>query len=382
MVLNYDILLNVMTFLVPHWGQWYEQRDLLALMRTCRSLYRAGMPIFLGGDIQVTSEPSRVYQFSEFVLGDPDRPHYLRDLSLEYLTFPRHTSAVVRHKITGRLAELLSQARNLKRLHITSVEDFLESDQRLATAIASLRALERIGFYGVGDRAFDMVTAINCAVTYSDVGFIGDVPVVGEQSTVRKRDPIPMLANFHETLTELKIHWSDPPGTSYAYPFVTALFIEGTSVDVAMLAHCFPNLTHLTLAASPYQYMEELDDARHKNQEASPASWETLYVLTCGILPSYALGLSFTKVRVWVGAVMDLLEDLPKFYTVLEDIRPSHLKLTVACGHLGLQFTDLDLFFSPPGVSHLDIRLDIYGTDAPMADLMVRLTAVVPHVLN
>ncbi|KAH8101631.1 hypothetical protein BXZ70DRAFT_1007456 [Cristinia sonorae] len=378
MLVNYDILLNVMVFLIPPWGQWYQQYDLLSLMLTCKTLYQGGMPLLLGGEIQITSSPTQVARFTDFLLANPQRIRYIQDLCMEHISFPRRTSRAVRLQVTGNLANVLSHTINLKSLHIRSVEDFLESDDRLALAISSLKTLRRIILYDAGLRARTMVMTMVAPLSYADVSYTGDVPWEGEPPGAGSHDPISMLSNFTASLNELKIHWSDSLSMSSRFPAVASLFIESTNApDLAALMYCFPGISHLALSFPGERLEGTMEDLRQRNQLAVPASWSSLDILTCNIFPCYALGLS-TKVRVWRGVRMTSPEDQLPFHVLLDDLRPAYLQIVIGGSRMENHLYD-DLIPSA-NITHLDIQLDLHGSQILSSEVMRKLCVWVSHL--
>ncbi|CAL1713491.1 unnamed protein product [Somion occarium] len=312
---NFDVLLELLTFL-------HSRNDLLAFMHTCKTLYKAGLPLLLGGPQPVFDYIEYLDWFCDFILMDPIyRIPRLRELHLDIGEIDSNWEHVVSSLIT-----ILTKANNLKKLSLLDCEEFLANDERFQAVFCSLPKLREFTIRKVDVRSMKMLEALTVPLSTLDIGFL-EVEEQDEYDDHIFPDPAPYLESFADSLEVLRVkNWAfDMLGA--VCPRVHTVQIDGYNhVDIDVLLHYFPNLRDLSVVCNEDKSTD--DDAhavRMSNKLEGRATWKSLRKLSGDVGSLYLLAAQCQVDHVAITKIDN--ENCHRVRAIIGSVRPQNVLL-------------------------------------------------------
>ncbi|KAF7791016.1 hypothetical protein EIP86_001975 [Pleurotus ostreatoroseus] len=351
--LNEDILL--------HLSHMLTSKTLLALMSTCRYMFRTGLPTLLARPYGSFYDEtlSAFYDFLSFFAPTSFS-------SLRYLRFiGNDTPAEV-----DIIANILRRATNLRVLDI-SICDALKGREDIAEAIISLSKLEGLTFtHEAPGVCHTILERLQAPLAYLTL----EVEDNGKPQ-------LPLLSNFQDTLEDIYLQYTDLTDVSFSCHKLTQLFLHHCSDPrLSVLMNTFPNLEVLSLNSgynsTPYGRPEHEELRQNNIAFQAHKQWHSLTSLTVDELGVYMLGLQTEVDSVILPAPLTYWddEDWGWLNRSLKSLRPRHLRLTCSRKTTGLaralcvgleRLDRLDLDVSVDGDSTWEDAIvsfcDIYG---------------------
>lgn len=180
------------------------------------------------------------------------RVPWLRSLSITGYAFKTNASWIPEPEVPFRafLAEVLSQAHNLRHLHIEFLENLLDSEPGVSLAIPPCRHLSSLMFTSMWDKSREIISRLQ---NLRNVDFQG----LDDISTV--------LKPFQSTLEAVKVTGSHHGVIMLAFNGIDQwprahtlkMGVISTSISTSPLSYAFPNLQVLRLL--PGGYLNEDD---------------------------------------------------------------------------------------------------------------------------
>lgn len=340
-----------------------SRSDILSTMRTCRTLYRGGVPALLqqhpvrlgvGSD----EHESRFASFYSFMMNEStgNRFRFLQHLLV-------YASGKIRGNTSRMLIEIFQKAADhLQSLDLPNSETLLSDDQNLSAAISTLRNLKSIKASDGSERSLTLLQQLCSSLLHVDLS-----------SNSKLRNPISLLSEFHTTLQEIRITGVELPPQLSPFPHVRTLQVSDTDTyPLALLAHLFPNLKRLTAAAacSP-AFLVEDDVSAIRNANArgqKDISWRELDYLSGDCFDLFVLAI---KCPVRVLEVLNVgSSELFMLSAAINDNRPVCLRVSVDCRRLYLASLSA-LFRSVP--SRLTLTFSLDHADMEVSSITVSL---------
>ena len=309
--MNYDVLLNIL----DHSG---NQPDFCRLMRTCRTLYEAGVPRLLrrvGGRISIHTRRN-LYSFCAFMLRkNPSRFQHLLELDI-HLERPFYKDA----RANNAVALMFKNASQLATLKLPN-PDYLLADKVVHRAVASLSSVREVVLRDVTDEVVSLLDSLKAPVRKVNIAFD---PHWAEDGG----DPIPLLKNFAGSLEELSASWVTFETLDVQYPHLVDLHLDiCVGFDFKTLYRAFPNLRHLRLFTGiEHDWMDmRVDWRRQRNLQAQAelGTWQSLSYVRTSVATLYSLALQcrvdhldmgqsplVPEVCEWLGAVLSEVQPL------------------------------------------------------------------------
>ncbi|KAH8084900.1 hypothetical protein BXZ70DRAFT_565990 [Cristinia sonorae] len=335
-LLNWDILLYTLNFVE-------ERDDIARLMRTNRTFYGPCLRWLLTSDIYIGTEwPKQVNSFCRFILNHPERAVQVRELSFwgSFLVYRPWQS---RKEAAGELEKVLRLCTNLESIHIERSEPFF-SFKELFMAVSECTSLKVISILAVGLRACRAISAMKCAIRCATISY---EPEEGESPATTplhlECEPYRMLHRFRQHLTEVNVissYYREPMDVGLEFPLVDTLGVESENWvwDPLFFIKSFPNARVLNFVGQDPEESEAVSVARqHRLQRIADGlavgsvplpSWKSVDVLSCDVSRAYALALT-CPVRLWEDVSLTTVPKIQEFQTVVEDIKPRHLSMSV-----------------------------------------------------
>ncbi|KAF7791021.1 hypothetical protein EIP86_001980 [Pleurotus ostreatoroseus] len=355
--LNEDILL--------HLSYMLTSKTLLALMSTCRDMFRTGLPT---------------------LLARPRRSFYNKTLSTfhDFLTFFAPTSFLSLRdlRFSGNrtpaeldiILDILQRAVNLCSLEI-SICDALEGQEDIVEAVTRLSKLENLIFtHEATDVCHPILERLQAPLAYLTL----QVDDNGEPQ-------LPLLFNFQDTLEHVYLQYSELTEISFSCHKLTQLFLHYCWYPrLSVLINAFPNLEVLSYNSGYHSTpfgLPEHDELRRNNIAfQAHKQWSSLTSLTVDELGMYMLGLQTEVDSVILPSQLSYRddEDWSWLNMSLQSLRPRHLRLTCSGETSGLPQA-LGL-----GMERLDrLDLEVYIRDDSISeDVTVSFilhTLALPH---
>ncbi|KIP04745.1 hypothetical protein PHLGIDRAFT_120432 [Phlebiopsis gigantea 11061_1 CR5-6] len=234
MRLNYDILFVIQGFL-------QDLPNTSRLMRTCWTLYDAGVPRLLRllkGRVSI----SKYYNLVSFCVFMLRRRHnrfqYLveLDISLDRDIHPVNQDP----RITNVITRMFKNASQLARLRLSHPYSPIATEE-ISSAIASLSSLHTITINDMCAEALPILNKMKSPIRKAKISFDPDWAEDGG-------DPVPLLQSLSDSLQYLDVSWVSFEALNVEYPHVVTLEAEFCrSVDFESLYSAFPNLRFLFL---------------------------------------------------------------------------------------------------------------------------------------
>lgn len=404
MQLHWDILIHVIAVLPER-----DRPNRSRLMRTCRTLYDAGLPLLLRGEIILhTGRPRNIRSFHRFIATLPHRAQYVRELSFwdamredEFKRDYVHShpdsdepEGYDQGAIIQLVVEILGFHPHLSILFVSDAEVFLRSHRDVEMVVRSLRNLTKLAFWDGGRHAAKVIQAIQAPLSIACVGFTyspdddedddGEEEVADEQDSVV--EPIRLLNHFRDTLTEMCLAYPavltvDP---SITYPHVRLLELKFESeYDPINLASAFPCLQGLIWFASELYYTENKVNnnrmghlARRQSSGLRDSAWKSLEYLCSSISRTCSMGLTL-PVRFWDGPSLSEAYHVRCLQTVIADITPTVLWVEILVR--GFKTSDFLSMFKSGSVTHLWLVLNFYNCSEDQTTIRNIVEILVSH---
>lgn len=309
MLLNYDVLLEVFSFL--------SRKNVSRAMCACRTLYLGCVPYLFEDEVKIHSR-TKMLSLCAFTFRDTSRFRYLRGLSL---FIPGEFKA---HLKIDFIAAFFRHADHLERLKIFRC-DFLDAENHISTAISSLPTLRSLTLHSPNCAAYHMLNTFQKApLTSVEICFYSD-------DSDGPVDPVPVLRQLRDRLEELHVTWVELADTSVQYTAVHSLTVDDCCFALlAPIVHCFPHVRTLKMwmgQEDDHLAEDEIEEQRDINLAAQAACmWESLDELAGSVLSLYMLAvqcpvdrLVMTSDRLEVGPSCEM------FLRVITDVRPTAL---------------------------------------------------------
>lgn len=275
--LNFDILANVLEFIDTH-------HDLLAAMRTCRTLYAAGLRPLVR--LHYFIRDGRIQEYHNFMLA-----HAPASFSaLEELDFMLHGDVDYSDNDIACVIDLLQKGVNIRELFLP--EDLVYMGKGIPEAVASLTKLETLMIEGETPQQSEFIlTRLHSPLA----------TLVACFDPHGSDDPVPILAKFRNTLQEAELSCVMVSSTEFCYPSLTALKIDRyyNMPTLSVFATVFPNLQWLTIGSSNSNLRGEagmaaaLDQQRVENIafQEDHKCWKSLESVAADLVSFHSLGL-------------------------------------------------------------------------------------------
>lgn len=313
--------LGVMAVLTSHIGQ---RHDLLAVMRTCKTVHSVGIPALLKENIAFPTQ-SKLASFCDFILADaPVRAKHIRDL-----TFCDSLGEVPKGSVlVNKFAQVLHHATRLEKLTFHSCDEFVASDPKILHAFAGLTSVKDLTVREAETALTDMVKQMQSPVEKAKIS-----PNYIVESDY---NPLPVLSPFQATLRELSAcQWfgeGDKANLRELYPNTSRLdFTFWTYLNLVPMIRAFPNVRHLSLHRLDYDGLNNETELREENEGHKDIQWKHLDHIEAEDLSLYVSALK-AEVK-----VLDLLADwassADKQRAILSDIRPERFNFHFKVGY-------------------------------------------------
>ncbi|TCD71592.1 hypothetical protein EIP91_007339 [Steccherinum ochraceum] len=360
LVLPWDILLYTMSFL-------RDQRSIIRMMHTCRTLFNHGLPLLVE-DCFLAEEI--IPFFTRFMLNHPECSSLVRRMEIAKIsTKESYVGEDERTRfLIGQLPDVIRSMTNLQKLRCHDLDDFLELNSKLIGAFASLATIKVIQFNNLGILGQMLLTKLSSPVEKAVLDFNvadGDWTVEFSPET---------LKNFAGSLQELYMTY--PPSDAFKhhstiqwqYPRVHSLHLDLLCLNLTpyQLASIFPGLRFLEFRYSDARQVR--DSQRQQNEQDQRITWTSLDKLSCDVCWAYELAFKCT-VRYWcnayIGDAASTSSSQPQppmrtlieyFQAVIGDIRPLHLDVLIRLSTIKKEGLVGDIF-PPSGITHLHVDL-------------------------
>ncbi|KAI0312553.1 hypothetical protein OF83DRAFT_1086937 [Amylostereum chailletii] len=339
MAIPFDLLMLIQQFL-------QHNPAMLAMMRTCRTLYAAGVRLLIQSGVSIWKRSS-VASFCRFMLSEAPRSFsYLRQLSLPVSVFELETRDL--------LLNVLRRLDHVDTLHLSS--GVVSEDPELGGAVAALDTVKSLKIsLPRGDRASSatFISKIRSPVATLDLSFVGSGRFV---------DPLPILAPLCATLQDIHFSGVSMRSVGVAYPLATSLYVDTDVMsDVLPLVVSFPHLRRLTVIVSQGIHAEDtrVDAIRRDNQLAQDDDrWHRLEYLYADVLTLYLLGLTCKVTSMNVSSLRCSPLEVARLHRVLDDAQPSRLGIRTI--HDGFDSHQIARMIPPTTpLTHLRLEIDL-----------------------
>ncbi|KAI0738336.1 hypothetical protein C8Q80DRAFT_272317 [Daedaleopsis nitida] len=364
-ILNRDILRTVL--------EEAERATIGTLMRTCRALYQEGARLLLSENVNVgLGGKKKLISFLRFMVAEDGRRwQFLSDVSI--FGDPRFSS---RHaKI---LADGIRRARNIRRLKLHGIDEFLSSHQDLTAAVASLPNVKHLEVSRAGKYCCKLLGSARWELLTAQLSLGGEGEGHWDENLglETRMHPAALLSTSQATLTELHCYLWQPDklsADSPVYPNVRKLEMDAMIRYPATheWVRTYPNVRSLDVSTIPADYEGQQEDcdevhARNRSAVASQGCWsQGLDELSANCADMYILGLTcrVRHVRVSLSAW-----DLPFLARAMEYALPVRLDITISASLFTSAFM-VHLEEAAPYLQELqecEITLDFFPEDQEM----------------
>ncbi len=357
MQLNFDVLVVVM-------GHLLGADDVSRVMRTCRTLYSAGVPKLLCNEVDICGLRT-LMSFYRFISGsEGTRYQHMRELKLSLSIYR------VEERWKSALVEILTHAQALRKLDIQTTE--LLDDPRFPVAISRLPNLTELF---MSSKEPEMASVPMLSLMDSKV------VKVGLNFICEWEDAVEALSNFSSSLEELTLGWAEFISEDVPYVKMKHLAVELWPVsEIAPLIQAYPNLR--TLVIHGYEDLEREEDIREVNKSfQTQRNWKSLDSVSSGIFELYAMAIS-CKIRYLDVGYLQGPNEAEMLCDILPSCRPSILQV------LFHHTFDIDQFphiarTIPKELTHFVLSVDLLSkTPGGTTRVIVSSTTLVFQKLN
>lgn len=224
MALNFDVLIHTMSF--------QDRAAVGRLMRTCQSLYSAGVLHLLKGPMKIES----VEQFQslcEFLARDPPkRASSVREL--EVVSMAPVTGEQNNSVLGDTIVWFFNQTTSLETLRILC-STFIDLDSRISTAISSVTTLREL--------YLDIHNYNHVFTVHTMQAPLTRVKLMLNDTYEDFLDPVALLEPMKDSLESLSVFALTFVTRQHVYPRIQRHNICAfEDIDFAVITHCFPHL--------------------------------------------------------------------------------------------------------------------------------------------
>ncbi|KAH8094447.1 hypothetical protein BXZ70DRAFT_358058 [Cristinia sonorae] len=342
MPLDWDVLMAALPFTIDHnanlnYGWDVKRRDLLNLMKTCHTLYRAGIP-YLIKQISFKGDFTLATSLCDFILQDPHRADNVELVYLASFNQEPHVEDDQDHAIQmDKFITVLRLLRNVKTLHIDGPNalKLRSRGQELIDALAALPAIREIDFRRMDEVDEKLVRSLQAPIVSASLHWYEGWPDVPGTGTI--------LAPHCAHLTSIELTHVPAFKPAVTFPLVHTFLHENIYYPferAGELVDMFPSLKRLSLLASDEHSDldddEEREELREENQRLLAESrhrWKNLDYFETTAWNAYVLGFSCTVTSFKLYQWLETEEEIIPFQIVLKDLRPSYLNFACDLDH-------------------------------------------------
>ncbi|KAI0790832.1 hypothetical protein C8Q75DRAFT_806211 [Abortiporus biennis] len=364
-----------------------QRRELSRMMRCCRPMYEAGVPLLLGNfpvEVADSDPPSKLDSLFSFVLG----PHYAIPLLLPppmNLVISRahfiHEMNYQRTRLDPRMDRILATvwngAHNLRILRLSTGGDLdeLKLDPSICMAISSLTSIQTLSLTGLGTEECTMLQQLLSPLVVATINFPADAV-----NGLAPRDVLPLLTGFRASLENLCVLYTRFGDAQVEFPRVHSLSAHSCWLQfLRPLLISFPNLRRLSLIreSSHERFTTEImEGLRKKNKEEQQKRmqrmWQKLEDVRSDVPTMFMLGLICEVHTLDIGVVDR--STLGMLHEVMKDTRPH--RLTVSLDIMSMRTDRLNgLFNLAPQLTLLNLTLDLRSSQSAV-DISALLAGV------
>lgn len=368
MRVNYDVLFNIMDLSEA-------QSDFGRLMRTCWTLYEAGVPRLLrrlGGRISIYTRKA-LLSFCAFMLQkNSNRFQHLVALGI-HLDRPFYKDAC-KNKF---VALMFLNASRLETLKLSDPE-YLLTDPAVPRAIASLTSLRELIIRDVTNEVIPVLEKTRSLIRKVSISFDHDFAKDGG-------DPIPLLKNLAHSLEELDVSWVGLEAIDVKYPRLAILHLGNCDyTPFETLYSAFPNLRSLSLCSDLEDgWEDELAGWWHQRNllaQADYGTWQSLSYVRASIPTLYSLALQCRVEHLDIRQCGLVREGCDLLRAVLSAVQPSAVSLFLYAQAFDMQFLGTALRPSVHTLHELFLDIDFYGEEyvdpSPALVRLVNINAI------
>ncbi|KAI0080921.1 hypothetical protein K474DRAFT_43892 [Panus rudis PR-1116 ss-1] len=379
--LNADVLVHIMRFIS-------SKGELFRMMKTCRSLYLAGLPMMLK-NVHLwlddrTCGLARFCRFMEFDL--ENRCPLVRNLSIS-LAFAYEMLECHQTNTMDRFSTVLEHCRNLHSLSLPDGELWLyygpTSIPRALRALTSMRDLE-LTLVDDYDATLQLLSNL-------DLPNLQAISVQHDKDYLHNTDnriignPFEILHNQRSTLEVIRFGPCLPESSSHIYPMAKTIVFSCLAIEninTSALMHSLPNLQRLSLGYLP-PHQEDLDRlGRHGEEVLARVHlrnivhqrdlhlWRQLDAVRGDVLALYALALTCPVRHVQIEE--SITPGLIPFWTkTLDACRPSAVTMQIDMERFGIkQLPSIISQTAAKGITHLLVDFECQDAAITMDDIM------------
>ncbi|KAH8093241.1 hypothetical protein BXZ70DRAFT_949587 [Cristinia sonorae] len=377
--LNWDVIVAILPLTIDENDrEWLHRRSrvkrgtLLAFMKTCRSLYRAGMPLFLTGRLTIPDDISDVLSFCGLILGDPTHnwAGCVQTLSFGSLDWkPPGCKSPERKVLRDKLTATFRLLRNLTQLDFSNAESFCSLDLGhdspiFCDAVADVASLTGIKWKEMGPEATRLVGELRAHLTDITICYAEgyqspteEITILDHHSPYLEQLTLSDYPAFRRGLTFPRLHTFNHQH-SYFYPYTHT---SGQLVDA------FPVLKRLILQRDAVENdfpdfdFDETLQLREQNRSlllARSHLHPPLEYLQTSVIKAYTFAFNFEIRSFAIDGLIKTDRTLDRLRVVIPDIRPTYLDISLSLSDLPVSTLD-SLFVdgSIPQLTHLRIYL-------------------------
>lgn len=336
-------------------------------MRTCKTLFGAGIPHLLESTVYLRSIEKTI-QFLHFIFATSFRIERFQNLRSINIGICGAIAPEQCRALAPYMIRMLQSATDLEHLDLALLDQFCEADPNFLNVVASLPSLRKLHIRNSEEKVLDLLSAIRSPLQELDASFdmFDDLP-----------DPLPHLRNISPTLTTLSLRWVYLRLRGIRCNSVRNLTIRAyVPIYATVVVSSFPGLVTLDIeTCNKGSRIENADLLRKWNQENLNAAeeWPKLCKLKGAAVELYIMGLScpvhYLDMHSINASTLEWVQPL------LDSHQPHFVRLSLSLGtlvdpgntfrevleHLSLSCTHLMLDFYPaqPSADPFLVRQDI-----------------------
>lgn len=333
-------------------------------MMTCKSLYRAGLPLLLE-DVKL-SEPGDLdedipdmFSFCSCIMVDPT----LRGPMVRTLIIITPESFRRYRGIIGTFSKVLRELKNVKELTIGSFGGWLLLDRSMMTSLLTLRNINSLSLGTARpDRSEIDQTIQTLEAMHSPIKTFNF-----QRSS--NHNFFKILRNFSSTLESLSLLGVNLDREDVIYSQLKSLTLRGYDADmisVETLVACVPNLQSLLLGQvfGPYNPSPLQNSFRDRNISSQLGnSWSHLDLVDShDVKGHYTLGLQCPVRHVCTRKNLHFSHDLSMWKVVIQDTQPSAITVGLEFGDSTLNLDVIPTLISDnlrSNITHLTLEVDV-----------------------
>ncbi|KAI0070442.1 hypothetical protein K474DRAFT_1670071 [Panus rudis PR-1116 ss-1] len=351
--LNMDVLVDIMRFTAPKHS---AKTTFLNMMKTCRTLYSAGLPFLLAHvDILLPDRSTldNLASFCGFVeLDKSHRCQFIQSILISLRGInegPRTQLSQAQIKTLERFSAILGCCHNLRSLTLPDSEAWLYYGSRcIPEALSTLACLRKLQLVFTFDASHFENTARLLSMLRVPLRKVA-LFRQGESGQDVIGDPLAMLLNHRTTLECVHFGPCKLEPTTLLYPKLRTLALGCARIDqhhndivMSQIMRSLPNLERLALGKYPSPVSPAARERFRQNNgriQRERCMWPRLDILSGHVAILYGWGIT-CPVRCL--QITDYIHQPGDFYTtVLTDCTPSALCIQIKLGRWGLTVHDL-----------------------------------------